>query len=557
MPSDYMSPSSPTEKVVLKFSAQSGKTEILLNVLGFYAAEMPGPILVVQPNQKPMSEEFSKNRVTPMFRDTPALASLLTDEGGRKHSTNTILSKQFPGGTLSMIGANSPSSLASRPIRVLLCDEIDRYVATKEGDALALATKRTRTFSNRKILVASTPTFEEMGVYREYEQCERQYVWQLRCLGCDEYSYPQLENFLWDDRDASSARLVCHECGYIHEHHEEFRSKATGKWVKVLDDGDRTVGFQFNQFCSPFALWSETISEFLLAQGSPERLQAVTNTAFCKPWVIQGEVVDTAKVMARAEDYQLVPDKVLVLTAGVDTQDDRLEIEVVGWVDGEESWQVQYHVIHGDTSDPKTWSQLDKYLGQEFTLEGGRKLGISCTCIDSGGHRTTEVYTFCAQRVNRRIFAIKGVAGEGKPIISASQNKMWGNQHKKTKLFLVGVDGAKRIVHARMQQEEHGEGYCHLPKSLDQEWYDQFAAEELRTKNVGGRDVWHWVQTRVRNEALDCRVYAFAAMRLLHPVWQQLASNREEKPMVPELPALAPARRRFKPSRAGFASAWR
>ena len=555
-----MSPSSPTEKVVLKFSAQSGKTEVLLNCIGFYSENMPGPIMCVQPTARPMGESFSKDRVSPMFRDTPALAGLLTDEGGRKHSGNTIMSKQFPGGTLSIVGANSPSSLASRPIRLLLCDEIDRYVATKEGDALALATKRTRTFSNRKILVASTPTYADMGIDREFNEATRQYVWEVACQSCGEYQYPEIEHFLWDDRNADSARYVCKECGTMHEHNQEFKVKGSGKWVKIKDEGERTVAFQFNQFCSPFATWSETINEFLLAQGSPERLQAVTNTAFCRPWIVQGEVVDTSKAMSRAEDYELAPDEVLVITAGVDVQDDRLECEVVGWKDGEESWQIDYTVIHGDTSDPKTWANLDKYLNQEFELESGRRLGISSTCVDSGGHRTTEVYSFCATRSARRIFAIKGQAGEGRPIISASQTKKWGNQHKKTKLFIVGVDGAKRIVHSRMQLDQVGEGYMHLPKRLDEEWYLQMAGEELRTKNVGGRDVFYWKQTRVRNEALDCRVYAFAAMRLLHPVWQQLAANRDRAPDAPEpevLPSAPPTRRRQQPQRGGFANGWR
>lgn len=530
---------------------------MLLNCIGFYAENMPGPILCVQPNQKPMAEAFSKDRVSPMFRDTPALAGLLTDEGGRKTSSNTILSKQFPGGTLSMVGANSPSSLASRPIRLLLCDEIDRYVATKEGDALALATKRTRTFSNRKILVASTPTYADMGIDLEYNQADRQYLWHVECLECGHLQYPEIEHFIWDKGDADSVKYSCTECGYLHEHHEEFKVKGTGRWVRIKDEGDRVVAFQMNQFASPFATWSETIREFLMAQGSPERLQAVTNTAFCKPWVVQGDLPDVNKIMARAESYKLAPDRVLLLTAGVDTQDDRLEVEVVGWRDGEESWQVDYHVIWGSTADPKTWNELDVYLQREFELEGGRKLGISATCIDSGGHRTTETYAFCAPRINQRVFAIKGVAGEGKPIVSASTVKKWGNQHQKCKLFLIGVDGAKRIIHARMQIEEPGEGYMHLPDTLDEEYYLQLASEELRTKQVGGRDVFYWHKTRVRNEALDCRVYAFAAMRLLHPSWQHILQNREPKPQEPELPALAPARRRYKPSRAGFATSWR
>ncbi|WP_366057924.1 phage terminase large subunit family protein, partial [Oceanicoccus sp.] len=165
---DALSPHDPCRKVVAKFSAQSGKTEILNNFAGYIMAQNPGPTLVVQPNQRPMGEAFSKDRLAPMIRDTPAISAKVIEAKG-KDKKNTIFHRTFPGGHLTIAGASSPAQLASRPIQFLLCDEIDRWVPTKEGDALNLAIKRTLTFWNRKILMVSTPTLDGRGIDAQYE----------------------------------------------------------------------------------------------------------------------------------------------------------------------------------------------------------------------------------------------------------------------------------------------------------------------------------------------------------------------------------------------------
>lgn len=540
-----MSPSDPAEMVVLKWSAQSAKSEVLLNCAGFYMSNDPGPIMAVQPNMKPMGESFAKDRIAPMMRDTPALSGLIKDTG-RRESNNTIFHKVFPGGHLTISGANSPSSLASRPIRVLLMDEVDRFEATREGDAQKLAEKRTRTFHNRKILKVSTPTYENFGIDAEYEICEQKWQWQLACIHCGEYQFPEFKFFQWDKDQPDTTSYVCGHCGGIHEPNDEFKVKATGKWVEIENTGSKSKGYHFNQWSSPFARWSETVSEFVNAKDDPLKLQTVVNTAFAETWSESGDGVDPNSLYGRRESYSQPPTSALVLVAGVDVQGDRLECEVIGYGEGEESWGIEYLTIWGDPGRREVWSDLDRILSKTYETEDGRKLGISATCIDSGGHHTTAVYDFCSKRAGRRVFAVKGMAGEGKPIVSAASTKRYGRTGGNVRLFTVGVDTGKRIVMGRLGQTE-GAGMCHWPMSYTEEYFQQITAEEIRTKYVKGVPTQFWYQTRKRNEALDIRVYALAAVKLLNPVWSAI-KQQQEQPKQERQP---------KRSKGSFATNWK
>ncbi len=526
-----MSPSDPAETVVLKWSAQSAKSEVLLNCAGFYMANDPGPIMAVQPNMKPMGESFAKDRIAPMMRDTPCLQGLVKDSG-RRESHNTIFHKVFPGGHLTISGANSPSSLASRPIRILLMDEVDRFEATREGDAQKLAEKRTRTFHNRKILKVSTPTYEDFGIDAEYKICQQKWQWQLACLHCDEYQFPEFRFFQWEKDQPDTTSYACGHCGAIHQPNDEFKVKATGKWVNIEDTGNKTKGYHFNQWASPFARWAETVGEFVNAKDDPLKLQTVVNTAFAETWSEQGESADPTALFNRRESYDSPPVDCLVLVAGVDVQGDRLECEVIGYGEGEESWGIEYRQIWGDPAKAETWNALDNILRQTFTTEDGRQLPISAACVDSGGHHTTAVYEYAGKRAGQRIFAVKGMAGEGKPIVSAASTKRYGRTGGSVRLFTVGVDTGKRIVMSRLGIQE-GPGHCHFPMSYDEEYFAQLTAEEIRTKYLKGVPTQYWYQTRARNEALDIRVYALAAVKLLNPVWtaikQQQSKPKQEK----------------------------
>lgn len=553
-PMDACSPLDPCQEVTLKFASQTGKTEVLLNVIGYIMDHDPAPTLAIQPNQKPMGEAFSKDRIAPMLRDTPALHGKVAKAKSRD-SENTLFHKKFPGGHLTIGGANSPAGLASRPIRYLLCDEIDRWEVTKEGHALPLSRKRTQTFWNRKILKVSSPTYEGVGIDAEYQNSDQQYEWHLACPDCGGHQFPQFRHFSWPDGEPEKAVYACEHCGAAHSLDCEDKIKATGEWVQVKDEGTHSKAFWMNQWASPFACWLDTIKEFLSAKDNPEKLQVVVNTAFAETWTEEGESVDDDALISRREDYGKVPNGALVLVAAVDVQDDRFEMEVIGYGEHEESWGIEHRVIYGDPSQREIWEHLDAALLQRYDTEDGAKLAIASVAIDSGGHFTQQVYDFCKTRQTRRVFAIKGMAGEGRAIVSSPAPKRTGKNPRPVPLFTVGVDEAKKIVHHRLRISEPGPGYCHFPREYDEEYFAQLTAEKIVTRYVKGFPKREWVKTRARNEALDIRAYALAALYLLNPIWDALKRDKheEEKPVRQAKRQIRQPRRRGN----GFVNGWR
>jgi phage terminase large subunit GpA-like protein len=319
-PMDRLSPYDPCERLVLKFSSQSGKTEIILNFIGYCIDLDPGPILAVQPNVDPMGESFSKDRISPMMRDSPSLREKVAPTVGR-NSANTIKHKSFPGGHLTIAGANSPAGLASRPIRFFLGDEVDRWESTKEGDPMLLARKRQQTYRARrrsKELLTSSPTYDDIGISREYADCLSQYEWHLACLHCGETQRPRITHYQWQERDASTVVYRCEHCAAVHTLADEHAIKAAGRWVQTRDDGVESCGYWFGQWGSPFARWRDTVQEWIDAQGDSAKMQAVTNTVFAEGWEGVGDRADPHVLSARAEDYGAeVPDGVLLVTMGV------------------------------------------------------------------------------------------------------------------------------------------------------------------------------------------------------------------------------------------------
>lgn len=557
---DALSPHDPCQEVVGKLSSQTGKTECLLNFAGYIASQDPGPCMIIQPNTAPMGEAFSKDRIAPLFRDTPVLSGMLQKKG--RNSANTLLHKSFPGGHITIGGANSPAGLASRPIRYLMFDEIDRYEITKEGHAIPLATKRTRTFHNRKILKVSSPTLDGVGIDAEYESCDIKHEFQLVCPDCGDSQMPFLRHFQWEGRDISNAVYVCEHCGTAHSIKKQDRIKASGVWVVTEDNGqDRKKGFWMNQFASPFASWVETLAEFLEAKDDPQRLQVVVNTAFAETWKEQGERVEADMIAERRYKYD-VPDDVLLVVAGVDVQDDRLEIEYVGYGEHWESWGLGYHILYGDPDKPELWAQLDQYLQRTFETEDGRRLAVAATGIDSGGHFTQMVYDFCKMRKARRVWALKGMGGEGRAIVTAPSRKK-GPNTRPVDLYTVGTDAAKSLIYSRLKITEPGPGYCHYNHGYDEEYFHQLTAEEIRTKYRKGFAYREWVKTRPRNEALDVRVYALTAATILNPVWDVLKRSKpkphteEEVENQPNKVANGRLGRQNRQRTGGYVNSWR
>lgn len=535
--------------VVIQSSAQVGKTEVLLNALGCAIDLDPGPMLGIYPTLE-MAQAFSKDRLSPMLRDTPALHGKVQDEKTRDAS-QTLLRKSFPGGHLTLAGANSPVSLASRPIRFVFADDVDRFPPTVgtedrgEGDPLELGIKRTTTFWNRKILIASTPTVRGLSRIEAWYGLSDQRKYHVPCPRCGTPHVLEWRQIQWADRTPATAYLQCPACRGRIENHERAAMVRAGEW-RATAPFLGIAGFFLWEAYSPWVSLAEIVAKFLEAnRKGRESLRVFVNTALGETWEDEATRIEPHALLARAEPYAApAPAGVCCLTAGVDTQDDRLEVVVLGWGLGEEAWLVDACTLHGDPQRPETWAQLDAVLAAPYTHETGAQLPILATCIDSAGHRTDYVYRYVAGRQHLRVYATVGREGD-RPIVSAPSQKKTGRNPRPVALYTVGVDICKSLLMSRLSLAAPGPGYLHLPRDhpgVHDEFVAQLTAEKLVTKYVKGVSTREWVKTRARNEALDCTVLALAALRLLNPhlpaMAQRVAAARPA--VAPPAPAVAP-----------------
>lgn len=503
------------EKVVVMSSAQIGKTELLLNIIGYYVDYDPSPILLLNPTLE-MAQTFSKDRLAPMVRDTPAITNKVADSKSRS-SGNTMLHKSFPGGHITMAGANSPASLASRPIRILLADEVDRYPASAgaEGDPVNLAQKRTTTFWNRKIVLVSTPTIKGASRIESAYEDSTQEVFCLPCPSCGEHQQIRrchIEHIRDEKGQLVEVQASCEHCGVIHTE-SEWKTQ-TGKWIAQAEHY-KTRGFHLNEYISPWRKWLDIERDFLEAKKSPETLKTFVNTSLGETWEIdEGEKLEPDLLYNRREHYPAeVPVDNCVLTAAVDTQDDRFEVEVVAWCTGEESYRISYERLYGDLSRSEIWELLAKRLKRQFVTPSGLMLDIKLCLIDSGGHYTDEVYEFSRKHGVRRFIPIKGHSQSGKPIANFPRKR----NDKKVYLTMIGADTAKEVVTSRLQIFEPGEGYCHYPvrDGFDEDYFKHLTNERREIKIVKGRRTVVWNAGGRRNEPFDTHVYNLAAIRVL------------------------------------------
>lgn len=548
-PMDAMSPHHEAERVVCRFSSQTGKTEIILNFVGYVIDCDPGPILAIQPNLTPMGEAFSKDRIAPMLRDSPTLKDK-TGTAKARASASTITHKTFPGGHLTIAGANSPAGLASRPIRYLVCDELDRWEATKEGDPLSLARKRMQTFRARrasKELVVSSPTYDDVGISVEYGKCSQQWEWHMRCLHCGEHQFPRIRHFHWQPGEPRTVRYVCEHCGAEHGLADADRVKATGFWHCAQDGEPSTLGFWMNQWASSFARWDDTVAEWLEAQGDPGQMQAVTNTALCLGWEGEGEKIEPHKLSSRAEDWgDTVPAEVVAITIGADVQGDRIEAEVVAWGPDMESWSVAYEVLPGEPTESGVWDDLLDLYRQEWRTVDGRAVKVAAMCVDSGAY-TQHVYEFVKRTHTRTIIPIKGASGMERDQIAGDRRQRlkrtarrarWGKPAE-----ILGVDAIKRTIYHHLSAAPEAVGYCHFPAGRSDEYYLQLTGERLVVvSHRGKRSERRWVPIHPAVEALDCRAYAYAALLLAEV-------DLSRKPPPPEKQQAKPAATIPPPSR--------
>jgi phage terminase large subunit GpA-like protein len=532
--------------VVIKSSQVGFTTGILGNTLAYFIDQDPAPVLVIQPTLE-MAESWSKDFLAPMLRDTPALAAKVSDLKSRD-SDQTIRRKTYPGGQLTVIGANSPSGLRMRPIRIIFADEVDSWPvsAGTSGDPLTLAQNRAATFWNALTIVGSTPLLKHSSVIlREYELSDQR-EYHVPCPQCSE-----LQTLKWRGGDGNNiagvrweqgpngehlpatARYVCEHCGCLWSDSERHEAVRHGKWIAKNPGGD-IAGFKVNSLLSPFLSLGDLAKKFLATKNDPDTLRTFINECLGEPWDEPAERVDGASLISRAESYspKTVPAGAVICTAGIDTQADRLEIQVVGWGANEESWLLAHEVLHGGPAQETVWQELDTMLLTPFTNENGRELRIRAACIDTGGHHANQVHQFCRPRRGRRIFPTKGIAGP-RPVWPRRASK---THDKKNEVFLIGVDTAKDALYGRLRILEHGPGYIHFPvgQGFDEEFFRQLTSEQVVTRKREGRPYRVWVLPPGRkNEALDCFNLALAA-RLSIRV--RLVSEQEHPttPLPPE-----------------------
>lgn len=519
--------SDPTVRtVVVQKAAQVGATALLGNIVGYFIDQDPSSIMVIQPTVA-MAETWSKKRLAPMLRDTPALRGRIRDAKSRD-SDNTILEKGFPGGYITMVGANAPSSLASRPIRVVLADEVDRYPASAgdEGDPLTLATRRQNTFWNAKTYICSTPVDKATSVIHREFLAGDQRQFMVPCPDCGLEQKLIWENVVWDKGEdghkPETAAYLCRECGCLWGDARRWQAISRGKWV-ATKPFNGVASFDLNGFLSPWMTLEEIVRDFLASKDWQPKLKTWVNTIKGAPWEERGESTDAESLAARRETYddQTLPDGVRLITAGVDTQDDRLEYSLVGWGEGEEAWVITHGIVMGDPAQLGTWAELDEVLKNfRGATESGRSLRIRAGCVDTGGHHGAMVISYAKARESRRIYATKGIGNDhrgSKPIWAKT---LLRSKNASDRVWAVGVDTGKDGLQARLRivpsADEPTPKAVHFPvQGLTGDYFEQLTSEMVVTRvDPAGRlrRKWELKPGQKRNEALDCFILAEAAM---------------------------------------------
>ena len=515
------------ERIVLMKAAQIGGTEIGNNWIGYIIHHAPAPTLCVQPTI-PMARRNSKQRIEPLIEETPVLKAKI-GEKMRGDSSNTLMEKDFPGGTLVLAGANSSAGLRSMPAKNVFFDEIDDYPKDLEGqgDPVALAKARARTFSKRKFFENSTPTVEGLSpIEASFEDSDKRFC-HLPCPECGHYQKLEFKRLQWPEGEPKKAQYVCISCEYKISNWQKTTMLKKHKWIAEQPghDGGKVAGFHLSSLYSPggWYSWEEIAVDFVKAKKSPEKLKTFVNTVLGETWKEKTETPDWNRLYERRESYALnvIPKAVCFLTCGVDIQRDRIELEIVGWCREKVTYSIDYRVLRGDTAGKEVWNELAKVLGETFEKEDaqGLRMGIKLMAVDSG-YNTQTVYDWVRKSSGKiRVVAIKGQDSlnliHGLP--KSADIKLNGKTIRRgLKVWPVGVSVIKSELYGWLRQpkavddEEDPFGYCHFPE-YDGEFFKMLTAERLVEKYVRGYKRSEWEKFRERNEALDCRVYARAA----------------------------------------------
>ena len=498
------------ERITMVKPVRVGFTTLLTAAIGSFVANDPAPILCLLPTESD-ARDYVVSDVEPVFAATPALRAALTADRGDGEDRNTLLSRRFPGGSLKVVAAKAPRNLRRHTARILIVDEADACETGAEGNPIRLAERRTLSFANRKIIVGSTPLFEDTShVVRAYSESDMR-VFEVPCPECGAFTEIQWANIEWEPDRPETAAFRCPHCKALVDERRKAGMVERGQWRATRPEVTGHAGFRLNALVSLLAnaSWAKLAAEFLAAKEDPSELQTFVNTILAQGWAEGGEEVDENALQARAEPFGLdsIPREVITITAGADLQDDRIEIALCGWTRAADCLVLAHFVIWGSPDDDTLWREVDELLKTKWNHPHGGRIGIDALAVDSGdGEWTARVYDFCFPRANKRVMAVKGMFGS-RPEIEASKGKMKGGG----RLWIAGVDVIKTTLFDRLQRGQR----IRFSNTLPPVFYEQLASERRVVRYRRGQPVRRFerVSGRAKAEALDATVYAFAARK--------------------------------------------
>lgn len=528
---DCLSPTHPARQVVFIKPDQIGGTTCAENWIGYVVHLAPAAMMIVEASEE-LAKRLSKQRLKPMFEDTDVLRGLVRDPRER-NSGNTTLEKEYPGGMLVITTAQSSAGLRMMSAKYMVFDEVDAwpYDVNEEGSPSFIAEKRTVTFPDYKIFYCSKPKLKLTSVIEPKYQASDRRRYHVPCPKCAHEQVLRWSGLKWPKGRPELAEYECEQCSQMIAEGYKTQMLEDGRWIAENPTITDVAGFHINMLYAPYG-WSNSWPALakqhveIAHSRDKRRLQEEVNSVFAETWEEKGARINDESLHARRRIYPApVPSDALVLTAFVDTQDDRLEAEVLGWGKGRESWSVEYRRFMGSPAQKPVWDELDAWLQQTWTHQSGVAMGIQIAGIDSGGHHTDDVYKFVRKRQHRRIFATKGANTRGHPLVKR------GSKINGVQIIMIGPDTAKDTLLGEMgwlSLTDPGPGYCHFPEKeeYDTEYFEQLTAEEKKTKYDKGVVVgYEYKKTRTRNEALDIRVGNLAMLSLLNPDLDRLATR--------------------------------
>lgn len=523
------------EETIILWAVQTGKTQMILNAVGYFMDNEPCNILVMYPTID-SGKKFSRKKLTRFINENPRLKDRVAPAKSRD-SKNTMLEKEFPGGTISIVGANSASSTRAQSCRVIIQDEVDSYKPNAEGDPIEQADRRAENFTDAVKIKASTPTLDnESRIQQLFDRSDQRY-WHVPCKACGHFQILKWMNVKWEwnnpdgtvRSDPENAVYCCDKCGCEWSDFDRVRSIMAGKWV-AMNPGSASRGYHLSGLYRIMgkkkvfkSYLHEFVMAFLKAKDDRETLMVWTNTFLAEPFKEKADRLQWQVIADRREPVvdEKLPEGVLLMTVAVDVQHDRLEVQTDGWGLGEERWLIDHSKIFGNpTNDPELWRRLDDYFAKQREHPYGFKIKPDMMVIDTGGQHDNYAFSIPVYRYVRArrqgargqagIMALKGSSISGAPLANAVLQKNGIN------LLHVGTDRAKSAIMERLKIGEPGPRYMHYSVAIDDEYFKQLTAEELRTEIHRGFTKRIWVKRRQRNEALDLTVYGLAALDILN-----------------------------------------